>query len=246
MDRLYVLDMPALTNFEADGKIIEYICDHFSKYNYDQVVRTDNLLQYGKTSDILKVIPISSVEHTRKWLKTNFHTSLKPIELPEVLMKYSPGYQKLTGEELLKLGYDNDKYFIKRIDKMKSWTDLMNPYESARPHISKNGLYAVSPLHCILAEYRIFVYYDKILGCQHYSGSPLSFPNAEIISKMIYEYSFTTAPKAYTLDVMVTLEATIPLEVHPFVACGLYGFQDIKLLDMWEKGLDWYIKKEGR
>ena len=244
MDRLYVLDMPALTNFEADGKIIEYICDHFHKYNCDQVVRTDNLLQYGKTSGILKVIPISSVEHTRKWLNTNFHTSLKPIELPEVLMKYSPGYQKLTGEELLKLGYDNDKYFIKRIDKMKSWTSLMNPYESARPHISKNGLYAISPIHFVLAEYRIFVYCGDILGCQHYSGSPIAFPNEEIISKMVYEY--ITAPKAYTLDVMVTPEATIPLEVHPFVACGLYGFQDMKLLDMWEKGLDWYIKKEGR
>lgn len=244
MDRLYVLDMPALANFEADGKIIEYICDHFHKYNCDQVVRTDNLLQYGKTSGILKVIPISSIEHTRKWLNTNFHTSLKPIELPEVLMKYSPGYQKLTGEELLKLGYDNDKYFIKRIDKMKSWTSLMDPYESARPHISKNGLYAISPIHFVLAEYRIFVYCGEILGCQHYSGSPITFPNEEIISKMVFEYF--TAPKAYTLDVMVTPEATIPLEVHPFVACGLYGFQDMKLLDMWEEGLNWYIKKEGR
>lgn len=244
MDRLYVLDMPALANFEADGKIIEYICDHFHKYDCDQVVRTDNLSQYGKTSGILKVIPISSVEHTRKWLNTNFHTSLKPIELPEVLMKYSPGYQKLTGEELLKLGYDNDKYFIKRIDKMKSWTSLMDPYESARPHISKNGLYAISPIHFVLAEYRIFVYCGDILGCQHYSGSPITFPNEEIISKMVFEY--ITAPKAYTLDVMVTPEATIPLEVHPFVACGLYGFQDMKLLDMWEEGLNWYIKKEGR
>lgn len=244
MDRLYVLDMPALANFEADGKIIEYICDHFHKYDCDQVVRTDNLSQYGKTSGILKVIPISSVEHTRKWLNTNFHTSLKPIELPEVLMKYSPGYQKLTGEELLKLGYDNDKYFIKRIDKMKSWTSLMDPYESARPHISKNGLYAISPIHFVLAEYRIFVYCGDILGCQHYSGSPITFPNEEIISKMVFEYF--TAPKAYTLDVMVTPEGTIPLEVHPFVACGLYGFQDMKLLDMWEEGLNWYIKKEGR
>lgn len=244
MDRLYVLDMPALANFEADGKIIEYICDHFHKYDCDQVVRTDNLSQYGKTSGILKVIPISSVEHTRKWLNTNFHTSLKPIELPEVLMKYSPGYQKLTGEELLKLGYDNDKYFIKRIDKMKSWTSLMDPYESARPHISKNGLYAISPIHFVLAEYRIFVYCGEILGCQHYSGSPITFPNEEIISKMVFEYF--TAPKAYTLDVMVTPEGTIPLEVHPFVACGLYGFQDMKLLDMWEEGLNWYIKKEGR
>lgn len=245
MDRLYVLDMPALTNFEADGKIIEYICDHFSKYNCDQVVRTDNLSQYNQTLGILKVIPISSVEHTREWLKTNFHISFKPIELPEILMKYSPGYQKLTGEKLLKLGYDNDKYFIKRIDQMKSWTSLMNPYESARPYINKNGLYAISPIHSILAEYRLFIYYGKILGCQHYSGNPINFPNAEIISKMIYEYQTTKAPKAYTLDIMVTPEATIPLEVHPFVACGLYGFQDIKLLDMWEKGLDWYIKKEG-
>lgn len=244
MDRLYVLDMPALTNFEADGKIMEYICDHFHKYNCDQVVRTDNLSQYGKTSGILKVIPISSVEHTRKWLNTNFHTSLKPIELPEVLMKYSPGYQKLTGEELLKLGYDNNKYFIKRIDKMKSWTSLMDPYVSARPYISKNGLYAISPIHFVLAEYRIFVYCGDILGCQHYSGSPITFPNEEIISKMVFEY--IDAPKAYTLDVMVTPDATIPLEVHPFVACGLYGFQDMKLLDMWEEGLNWYIKKEGR
>ena len=145
MDRLYVLDMPALKNFEADGKIIEYVCDHFSKYNCDKVERTDDLTKYYSITNTVKVIPLSSVEHTREWLFHTYKVNMTPIEIPQVLRTYSPGYKTMSGDILLAMGYDKDKYFIKRIDKMKSWNSNMHPYDSTiHPFINRNGIYSKS------------------------------------------------------------------------------------------------------
>ena len=245
MDRLFVLDMPALKNFEADGKIIEYICDHFSKYNCDKVERTNDLSQYGANKGIYKVIPISSIEHTEQWLQKNYEKKMQPIELPYELQPYSPGYQQVSGDYILQNNFSAQEYFIKQTNKFKGWrSDQWD--DDINQYIESQATYAIVPRHKIYAEYRFFIYKDEVIGVTHYSGSPLIFPDTKLIEKMIKEYNKTDSPEAYTLDIAITEIGTIPLEVHPFVACGLYGFQDLKLLDMWEKGLDWYIKKEGR
>lgn len=247
MDRLFVLDMPALMNFEADGKIIEYICDHFAKGRCDKVERTENLHDYGATKVInnieYKVIPLSSVEHTREWLMRVHHVEMTPIEIPLELQKYNPGYQVMQGADLIYANPPGYKYFIKRIDEFKSWNSNQHPYEDdLTPYIKEDGVYVVSPKHTIYSEWRLFVYYD-IIQCSNYSGNPMMFPDLNIIERIRYDYLKIPHPRAYTIDIAVTDIGTILLEIHPFIACGLYGFQDEDLLDMWEAGIDWYIKR---
>ena len=66
-----------------------------------------------------------------------------------------------------------------------------------------------------------------------YAGDFRATPDFDKIDAMIAAYR-NEAPAAYTLDVAVTETGdTVILEVHPFVSCGLYGFdQGDKLIKM--------------
>jgi len=66
---------------------------------------------------------------------------------------------------------------------------------------------------------------------------------------MVNAYREEPHPEAYTLDVGVRRGVqgaiTEPIEVHPFVACGLYGFDGDALPDMLAKGAEWYRKQQA-
>jgi len=249
MDRLFALDKGTLKVFDADSGIMNYICTYYAHRHCDICIGFDDITQLKKTMTLhnieYKVIPIASIEHTREFLAKNYGAKMVPIEVPPVLEKFSPGYKITRGDDLLAnaTNYDNDKFFIKRIDELKSWNNLW--CEGYYEYIEKDGLYSICPRQNILAEYRIFVYMDNIEGCYHYSGNPMVFPDAKLIQEMVNLYKTVPHPAAYTLDIAVTNERTFPLEIHPMVSCGLYGFQSANLLDMWEKGLDWYIEQKG-
>ena len=79
-------------------------------------------------------------------------------------------------------------------------------------------------------------------------------PDSKTIKNMVDAYAKVEPhPGAYTLDIAVIKDdsgennnkknnKTVPLEIHPFVACGLYGFYERELLDMLEEGFMWYLK----
>ena len=68
----------------------------------------------------------------------------------------------------------------------------------------------------------------KIIGLQNYSGKFDVFPNVKKIQKMIDCY--TSQPISYTLDVAISDNNTVVIEVHDFFSCGLYGFSNHKIL----------------
>ena len=247
MDRLFVVDLTALPEFGSDGDIIRYICDHYARRCLDRVIYADSP---SKEKSVTyrgikyRVIPITSVEKTEKYLKNVYHVNMPPIEVPAQLTKYRPGYKVMQGKDIPKESANN-KYFIKRIDKLKSWNSLLYDGDVSA-YIELEALYSVSPRVNILSEWRVFVHNRNIAACQNYLGSPITFPDPELIQEMVSAYT-DNAPGAYTLDVAVIRDkeekiSTIPLEVHPFVACGLYGFEDREVLDMWDEGLQWYIQ----
>ena len=250
MDRLFVVDTTALPEYGADGELIRYICEHYINRTLDRVGYTDNsscekVVTYRGRE--YRVIPITSVEKTEEYLKDVYGIAMPPIEIPSELKNYRLGYEVFKGCDIPKDKL-NSRYFIKRIDKLKSWNSLLYD-EDVSSYIEPDALYSVSRRHSILSEWRVFVYKDEIVACQNYLGDPMEFPDAGQIRRMIYSYK-DNAPKAYTLDIAVTANAgerirAIPLEVHPFVACGLYGFEDKVIPDMWDAGLRWYIKQGG-
>ncbi len=248
MDRLFVVDISALPEYGSDGELIRYICAHYTNRALDRVIYTDNP-SHEKTVTYMgreyRVIPITSVDKTREYLKEVYDVEMPPIEVPEELIKYRPKYEVLSGKDIPK-DKANNRYFIKQIDKLKSWNSLLYDGDVSQ-YLNPDALYSVSPRYDILSEWRVFVAHkDEVVACQHYLGDPLKFPNTQRIQRMIHDY-IKNVPGAYTLDVAVINDGnhkTIPLEVHPFVACGLYGFEDPICLDMWDAGLQWYINQK--
>lgn len=250
MDRCFVIDETALKEFGSDGEVIKYLVKELAHKNLDIYITVNSVWGYPKTyvknGIKYKVIPVSSIEKTRKWLKDNYGVNMKPIEIPKCLRCFSPDYEILSGKELIKSQKTTSDYFIKRIDELKLWNNLL--YDSdVSSYIVDDATYSVSPKRNILSEYRVFVHNDKIVGCQPYITNTLAFPNVALLETMvdIYKEQDNSRPRAYTLDIAVrNREGLImPLEVHPFVSCGLYGFEDNLILDMLESGLDYYINQ---
>lgn len=249
MDRLFVLDIDSMAEYGSDGVLINYIIGEYARKSLDRVVytsvaQTEKEIEYRGIK--YKVIPISSVEKTREYLYNVYGVDMPPIEVPGDLKKYRQDLKVMLGKDIPKDNLKNSyAYFIKRIDKLKSWNNLLYDGDISS-YIEPDALYSLSPRHNILSEWRVFVHKGEIVACQNYLGGPLEFPDADTIRQMVYDYK-TDVPGAYTLDIAVIGDIgkkcnTIPLEVHPFVACGLYGFEDKRILDMWEDGFDWYVK----
>lgn len=96
----------------------------------------------------------------------------------------------------------------------------------------------------ILSEFRVFVWKDKIISVQNYSGMPDIFPKTQELRDMVKAYS-EKRPDAYTIDVAVIVRESVLktaiLEIRPFVSCKLYGFYNSKIPDMLEAGIDWFV-----
>lgn len=200
----------------------------------------------NKGIDIKKrIVPVGNINFINEGLKYVMGTEKvkqKPIEIPDILLKYTNRYYAKFKGEYIKKNLDTSKYFIKDIDTLKNWNNLLYLGQDVERFIQDDVLYSVSELIDIISEYRVFVSNDEVVGCQNYLGDVLTFPNKCTIQDMVEAYKEDkTRPKAYTLDIGVikdkeNREVTVPLEIHNFTSCGLYGFFDEKVLPMLAKG----------
>jgi hypothetical protein len=87
-------------------------------------------------------------------------------------------------------------------------------------------------------EWRAFVHAGKLVGLHCYSGLFERVPSRHFIGSAIDVLAKDLPTlKSYTIDVGFIGESEAVVEVHPFVACGLYGFRDYRiLLNMFEQG----------
>ena len=77
-----------------------------------------------------------------------------------------------------------------------------------------------------LVEYRCFVLHRDILGVRPYTGDPLVFPDAQVITSAIA--AFDPAPASYTLDMGITDDGrTLLVEINDAYACGAYGLPPV-------------------
>lgn len=200
-----------------------------------------------------KLIPVGDIDFIRGYLKKAdaADPDMRTIEIPSSLIPFAGRfYRKMSGREVLEGGYaDVGKWFLKDATEAKKWTSALC-LNDASGYIDPNRTYVVSGLVDVEAEYRCFALNDEILGVQAYAGNPLSFPSGEGIRTMIEAYRAEKRPKAYVLDVAVIRSdggerKTVPMEVHPFAACGLYGFMDDRIGVMLDAGYSWYLKGDG-
>jgi hypothetical protein len=168
------------------------------------------------------VIPIGSVEFVNDYLKKYYNKEMKPINIPYALIG-----ERYTKRDVIYLNSEEDlsylgKRFVKSHDKIKGLTDILDLTKNKLPI----GNYMISEVIDIHSEWRAFVYKDKLVGLNNYSGDFTIFPDVELIEEMIKKNHST--PVAYTLDVGINDKGTFIIEVHAFMSCGLYGFADLK------------------
>ena len=206
-------------------------------------------------------VPVGSVEFVTDFLNHFYGIIPKPINVPEVLMNhqsYDFTMRKIFNGNHLSLENWAGKYFVKSNDKIKHFTEIVECKDTGNQGTLYSikipvGNYQISELINIDSEWRAFVYQDKLIGLQNYSGDFKKFPNVDKIMEMIKAY--VDAPIAYTLDIGVG-EAyydskygyfinndTFIIEIHDFFSCGLYGFNSQHYPNMLYRWFKEYLKK---
>lgn len=213
--------------------------------NWGSVRQVKNANLYG--SD---VIPIGDIDFVGSWLQKNYNKKMHPIEVPEILRSKEFLRRSYRFVKRDNLPYrESGRFFVKNASRLKEFHSALYEGRIPNPDTMEDGVYVISGWLDIIAEYRVFVFHDKIMAVQPYQGAPMAFPDPQRIEGMVSAYQGDkTRPEAYTMDVAVipadnnsSKTETVILEIHPFVSCGLYGFNDPDLLDMWEAGIRYYI-----
>jgi hypothetical protein len=180
-------------------------------------------------------VPIGSVEFVSAFLQRFYDFTPKPINVPKELYGFA-NRNIVIGSERRFHSLENGKWHIKSNDKIKGRCDIFLVEDNNKwqqlPIV--NGEYQYSEYIDIESEWRAFVYKNELVGLSCYSGEFTKFPNVDRIKAMIDAYK-DVAPIAYTLDVGIGNESynTFVIEVHAFFSCGLYSFNNIKLINMF-------------
>ena len=247
MDRMFVLQREWLEDKSfPDPKSLERLFDYRCPYFLDRWTTMGIDDEPAAFIDDLKAVPIGTIQFVSRWLEAlgGKDSRMTPLEVPRCLRRFAGReYFIAKGSSIPKENMDGTRWFIKDADHLKKWNSLLYDDRDLSYFIEPDTLYAVSSRVSFASEYRVFVYEDEIQECEHYLYDPAVFPDGKRLKEMVSIYSEQVHPKAYTLDIGILEEngQTVPLEIHPFACCGLYGFNDSVLLDMYEAGWDWYM-----
>lgn len=211
-----------------------------------------------KLEKMKEAVPVGSLDFVGKYLN-RFHSisNMNPIEVPSPLRRQEFLQRKYAildkKQLLLKEGY----WFVKYASSLKYFShigfiDMLqgNMTKMGNNEFLIDGYYVLSEVVKILAEYRVFVLNDKIMGIQFYDGDPLVVLLPEelnLLLKMVSYYQLDSSrPKAYSLDIAIKQDkksrSLMAIECHPFVSLGLYGFSNSSLPYYYRYGIDWYIQ----
>ena len=206
--------------------------------------RSDDITFVTTNGDMLleNYTPVGSVEFVCEYIKKYYgeNNIPKPINIPNELifdyyLKRNIRFQDIKNGAVCNSFINNIiKYpcFIKSDTQIKKFTNII--YSADELKYAPDDMYMISDIIDIDSEYRCFVYKNKLVSIQNYSGDFTMFPNINIINEMIDEYK--NAPIAYTLDVGIntyvdsTNNNTFIIEAHDMFCCGLYGFNDSRIL----------------
>jgi hypothetical protein len=203
-------------------ELIEAIKYH--KWYYQNKCNYNYVFSNNYNKEYKKFIPVGSVEFVSEILKYQYNIkNIKPLNIPTPLLSEKFLKRKIfikdSNEKEINL---NKKIFIKNDEIIKGEIDIINKNEYI-----PEGRYIVSEMINIESEWRIFVYENKIVGCNFYLGNPIMFPDINLIKNMIETFNYEYP---YTIDVGISEKGTFLIECHDFFSCGLYGFSNHKIL----------------
>ena len=190
-----------------------------------------SLVQRAYCKEYLQnVVPVGSVEFAEAVLEKGYGIqNIIPQNIPRPLLTHEFCGRKVVPacgvDDIIGLmeKFKTDRVFIKSAERAKA--DFTGIYRASDLEADWNPqgekIFMSTPVNFV-SEWRIFVFRGRIIDARPYAGNHLVAPSESSIKKMVEAMGDTL--HAYTLDVGVTdTGVTAIVEVHNFIACGLYG-----------------------
>ena len=181
-----------------------------------------------------KYIPIGSVDFVLQWLYQMGVKDIAPLNIPQVLWGYCKRKVMIDYTDGL---YGH--YMLKDMYRIKA--DCNGEVYFRNDGGRDRRYFLTKWVDDIEGEWRVFVFNRKIQGIRCYGGNELLVPDENYINDIISCYN----KRVYTLDLFVRDKGKITdiCELHDFFACGLYGFEDYRILPtMWISAIDDLLK----
>lgn len=182
------------------------------------------------------IVPVGSIEFVNQHLSQR---GLEPLEAmnipPELEQEQFLGrriFRDVSKAELSRLRAEFGPLLLKPGRHPKRFEAM--PYEAKLPDMIPDDepLFVSQMLQDkFTSEWRVFISRGRIVDLRPYYMENWLCPDAAVVQDMadaLREYP------ALALDVAVLLEGgrTVAIECHPFIACGLYGFEGPKMVSM--------------
>jgi hypothetical protein len=200
---------------------------------YSAMLGADEMQHKVKTFANYKDIPnkpnhvvVGSVEQCQGWLELNDYKVPDPInilEFSDFLKRTVTVHMMSNVSEFIKSG----PIFIKPT-KLKAFTGFQTNSMLMTELFSEGyrGEILIQEVIDIVSEYRVYVTDGKIIGCKHYSGDPLRFPDGDFIKQVFERSKEILNLHSYTIDVAVLYDGTTALiELNDGWSCGNYGLE---------------------
>lgn len=198
-------------------------------------------------------IPVGSVSFVEAFLERYFNTSITAYNVPEFLVakeftqrRY---YKELSVSFTMIALYANPhtRFLIKDALHVKGYCDI-HRYDDGlaglreQLAVDEESSYDVSEWLSgereIKGEFRVFVEDNRILGVRQYVGEWDAYRLLDDnfirkVVKTIGNHTVSNRLPCYTVDIAVLAnETNAVMEMHPFISCGLYGFETVRLPKM--------------
>lgn len=173
-----------------------------------------------------EMVPVGTIEFVEEVMRQAYGIDhIKPQNIPDPICG-----RDYCGRNIVQSCHVDDvpglmddwgvnSVFIKSAQVLKS--DITNIYDRDNLPKTDELLFVSEPIS-IETEYRVFVRCGMIEAIKHYTGDPWITANRNAVKHLVNAMGDTLP--AYTLDVGVTTDGrTVPIEVHNFISCGLYG-----------------------
>lgn len=249
-----------VNEYSETGTILHAIRDTNEFRHTEHSIRVRSFHELTEVEDWTDCIPVGTVEFVERALALTLQlpkeqARIKPLNIPDALHKDKYLRRKVwpiaPQEDVLPIFalLNADKLFIKSASHIKTGlTGIYTPDEFKKLEVPEGELLFLSEvIPDIVSEWRCFINVTGIEDVRQYQGDPFSpMPPKAFIQDVIRDY-FNDSPLAWTLDVGMDHYGTpFIIEMHPFIACGLYGFESINIPDMlkraWHKQLGKFRK----
>ncbi len=188
-------------------------------------------------------IPVGSLEFVAKVMElSGYKKDINHIIVPDRLRTPLFLQREISfgdKNQIQRILQTTDEVFVKEAIKIKGCTGIIT--NRTINQLEEGTLYFISSIIDIKSEWRVFVYKDQIMDIRLYSGDWYDQFDADFIRLAVSSY--TNSPPAYTLDIAkLSNGKSAVIEAHNFIACGLYGFENHRVLrQMIARSYNWEI-----